>query len=428
MNNFVSIIIVNYNGKRYLNNFLNSALLQNYPSDRYEVLVVDNGSTDGSVTFIEKNFPNTRVIRSEKNLGFGGGNNLGIRYAKGDLLLLVNNDTTLNKDTLTSLVSVFNEEEGKVGAIAAKLVLIDSYLPVTIEEAFYSGHTVPKIANPHNPNPFIIPHDSGNLFKERVFVPVNCEIDQEININLRVKPYCRNEFRVRFGEDLMFKGYIKSLAKDFNVNFDLTKVQLVKYKKNLIQNSGNFFFRDGSGRDRGAVIASNRQYYEEDDGQYDKEEDVPAFCGAGVLINKKALEDVGYFDENFFMYYEDADLSFRLRENGWRIVYSPKSVIRHVHAGSSKEWSDLFTFNAERGRLLFVSKHWPRIKAVQLLLKYFVNDTLGILFYSLLKRNLEKLIRRFPIRLKVCVSVVVPFLIGLLRPIRVRYDEYKLLM
>jgi GT2 family glycosyltransferase len=423
--NFVSIITVNFNGKKYLKDFLSSAFLQDYPKEEYEVLVVDNGSTDDSNEYIKKNFPKTKIVKSKRNLGFGRGNNLGMKHAKGGLFLLVNNDTILGRDTLTSLVDLFNKQKGKVGAIAAKLVLVDSYLPITIEEAYFSGHTLPKIVKPYNPDPYVISHDSGNLFNEKIFLPLNYDFEQDVNINLQVKPFRRNEFKAYLGEKLIFKGYLKSLVKSFDFNLNLDRTELVKNKKNLIQNAGNFFFRDGSGRDRGALVIKHAQYYEVDSGQYDKEEIIPAFCGAGVLLNKKALEEVGYFDTNFFMYYEDSDLSFRLRERNWKIVYNPKSIIRHVHAGSSKEWSDFFTFNAERGRLLFLSKHWPRFRAITQLIKYFAWDTLGMLPYALVRMNWEKIEKRFLIRLKVCVSIALPFLIGLLRGNRIKYSEFK---
>ena len=301
MTNFVSIITVNFNGKRFLKDFLNSTFIQDCPKENYEVIVVDNGSTDDSIIYIEKNFPKVRIIKSEKNLGFGVGNNLGMKRAKGDLFLLVNNDTILNIDTVTSLVDLFKKRGSRVGVIGAKLVLVDFYLPIMIEEAFFSSYTSHETAKPYTPDPFIISHDSGSLITEKVFIPLNYEINHGVKINLRIKPFRRNDFKIYIGEDVVFKGHLDSLIKDFNIDLDLSKEQVAKYQKNLIQNAGNFYFRDGSGRDRGAIIAANRQFYEEDDGQYDEEEIVPAFCGAGVLLNKKALEDVGYFDKNFFV-------------------------------------------------------------------------------------------------------------------------------
>ena len=86
---FVSIITLNYNGKGYLKSFLESALDLHYPKNAYEIIVVDNASTDGSVDYIKKNFSKVRIIKSKKNLGFGRGNNLGMKDAKGDLFFLV---------------------------------------------------------------------------------------------------------------------------------------------------------------------------------------------------------------------------------------------------------------------------------------------------------------------------------------------------
>src|SRR3990167_8457608 len=84
MTNFVSIITVNFNGKRFLKDFLNSTFIQDCPKENYEVIVVDNGSTDDSIIYIEKNFPKVRIIKSEKNLGFGVGNNHVIPRAGAD--------------------------------------------------------------------------------------------------------------------------------------------------------------------------------------------------------------------------------------------------------------------------------------------------------------------------------------------------------
>ena len=77
----VSVIIVNYNGKQYLKNCLSSLSAQSYPA--IEVIFVDNGSVDGSVEHVRKEFPSIRIIESRKNLGFAKGNNMGIKEARG---------------------------------------------------------------------------------------------------------------------------------------------------------------------------------------------------------------------------------------------------------------------------------------------------------------------------------------------------------
>ncbi len=98
----VSVIIVNWNGRKWLEKCLDSLRAQTYRN--FEIIFVDNASTDDSVEFVEKNYPEVIVVQSDKNLGFAGGNNLGIRQAKGDLLLLLNNDTWVENDFLEKMV------------------------------------------------------------------------------------------------------------------------------------------------------------------------------------------------------------------------------------------------------------------------------------------------------------------------------------
>src|SRR5687767_13566896 len=90
----VSIVIVNWNGKNNLKECLNSLLKIDYSP--YEIVIVDNGSKDGSVTYIkeiQKENKNVILVENLKNLGFAEGNNVGFAHAKGELVLLLNNDT-----------------------------------------------------------------------------------------------------------------------------------------------------------------------------------------------------------------------------------------------------------------------------------------------------------------------------------------------
>ena len=87
----VSVIIVNYNGKKLLEKCLESLFKVEY--DNFEVIVVDNNSTDDSVQFITKIYPSIIIIKLDSNKGFAEPNNLGAKIAKGDFLLLLNNDT-----------------------------------------------------------------------------------------------------------------------------------------------------------------------------------------------------------------------------------------------------------------------------------------------------------------------------------------------
>jgi GT2 family glycosyltransferase len=84
-----------------------------------------------------------------------------------------------------------------------------------------------------------------------------------------------------------------------------------------------------------------------------------AWCGGGVLLRREYLEQVGLFDESFFLYYEDTDLAWRGRAQGWHYRYVPDSVIRHLHAASSGEGTSVFQHYVERNRLLMLVKNAP---------------------------------------------------------------------
>ncbi len=124
----------------------------------------------------------------------------------------------------------------------------------------------------------------------------------------------------------------------------------------LVQNAGSIMDQDGYGMDRGTYSKNNEMFFEIDRGQYCSE---PIFtaCGANILIRRTMLEEIGSFDDRFFMYYEDTDLSWRAWLSGWKVFYSNAAVIRHIHCGSSKEWSPLFIFHINRNRLAMLVKN-----------------------------------------------------------------------
>lgn len=119
----ISVIIINWNGKKHLSYCLSSLERINYPN--FEVIVVDNASIDGSVEYIKKNFSQVKVIQNKKNLGFAEANNIGFKKAKGEYILLLNNDTKVTPNFLTELVRVM-ESDKKIGAVQPKIIFMDS--------------------------------------------------------------------------------------------------------------------------------------------------------------------------------------------------------------------------------------------------------------------------------------------------------------
>lgn len=118
----VSVVIVNYNGKRFLKDCLKSLKDSNYKN--LEILLVDNGSSDDSLKYVKRYFPKIHIIELKDNIGFAGGNNIGIRRAKGKYILLLNNDTRADKNFINELVNVFERDAG-IGAAQSKLLMMD---------------------------------------------------------------------------------------------------------------------------------------------------------------------------------------------------------------------------------------------------------------------------------------------------------------
>ena len=115
----VSIIIVNYNGKELLQKCLDSLLKVNY--DNFEIILVDNNSTDGTVEFITKNYPSLIIIKLDSNKGFAEPNNVAAKISKGKYLLFLNNDTVVTPNFISEMVKVM--ETDKKIAICQSLLL-----------------------------------------------------------------------------------------------------------------------------------------------------------------------------------------------------------------------------------------------------------------------------------------------------------------
>jgi GT2 family glycosyltransferase/protein-L-isoaspartate O-methyltransferase len=138
-NPLISVVIVNWNGKKWLPKCLDSLKKQTYKP--LEVVVVDNSSTDGSTNLLHANYPWVQLVQSKKNLGFAGGNNLGITKAKGGLILLLNSDTWLDPDFVEKLHEQY--VQGKYDVIGPYESNYDNTShPKNISTIDLLGHTV----------------------------------------------------------------------------------------------------------------------------------------------------------------------------------------------------------------------------------------------------------------------------------------------
>lgn len=135
----LSIIILNYNSRGLLKQCVRSIEMSQV-SVPYEIIIVDNASHDDSVDMIEHDLPHVRLIQSQKNLGYGGGNNLGIQYARGEYILILNPDVTVLNHSIEKLLKTF-ENDPIIGLAAPQLLHPDK----TIQ---YSCYRFPHALTP----------------------------------------------------------------------------------------------------------------------------------------------------------------------------------------------------------------------------------------------------------------------------------------
>lgn len=166
-----------------------------------------------------------------------------------------------------------------------------------------------------------------------------------------------------------------------------------RYKKDDL---GKVFWYTGGKMDWKNVVGYHRGVDEVDHGQYEKIEETDFASGCCFLIKREVLEKVGLFDEKYFLYYEDNDLSQRVKRKGFKIIYNPKAILWHKNAGSvGGSGSYLQDYYITRNRMLFGIKYAPlrsKLALIKESFKILINGRLwqkrGILDFYLM--NLEK--------------------------------------
>ncbi len=130
----LSIIIVNYNVKEFLQNLIHS-IAKAAVNIKYEIIIIDNASDDGSAEFIKDKYPNVKLIVNNKNLGFSKANNLGLKIAQGKYFLILNPDTLLREDTLQKMIE-FYQSTPDAGLAGCKILNPDGSLQLACRRSF----------------------------------------------------------------------------------------------------------------------------------------------------------------------------------------------------------------------------------------------------------------------------------------------------
>lgn len=143
-----------------------------------------------------------------------------------------------------------------------------------------------------------------------------------------------------------------------------------------INSTGICVSRSGAAWDRGMDMP--------DQGQYDTGGEVFGPCGGAALYRRRMLDEIGGFDQDFFLYMEDVDLAFRGRLSGWKCAYVPGARVVHIHCGSTKEGSDLAVYYGNRNIIWVAIKNFP-LMTLLTSLPWIIGRTIGVIPYYALR-------------------------------------------
>jgi GT2 family glycosyltransferase len=376
----VRAVVLNYNGGDLTLECLRRLRATQWPAGRFQVVLVDNASSDGVVDKTRDQWPDVEIITSDRNLGFAGGCNLALRDLDDvDAVALVNSDVLVEPGWLAPLARALGHNP-KIGAACPKILFESRFrevemrsgtrrpgrgderrLGVRVSGARAVGSDVWRDTQlvegfwgpEHGPEPE--PGYQWTKGRAVLRVPVADATPAEA-CELRLAADGATHVSARSGRS--------EVELEVGREPEWHSVPLGGRPFDVINNVGTVLAGDGYGADRG--------YLERDHGQYGTPESVFAWSGGAVLLTASYLADVGLFDEQLFLYYEDVDLSWRGRERGWRYRYVPDSVVRHVHSASTVEGSSLFDYYNERNRLLTLTRHSDRRTVAKALARYLL--------------------------------------------------------
>jgi GT2 family glycosyltransferase len=411
----VTVVVLNYTkGVRWLLPCLRHVLAQRDLPGPMDVLVVRNPPDERDRAWddwaevreelVKDEFRRVRVIENKDNEGFAGGHNVAFREVQTEFVAIVNYDARPGPTWLSELLAAFvGEENHRLGAAAAKLLFLPRFLPVELSTPGF----VPAKCDPaesDNRELGVRVHEvridgrdvTDDVFWGRLGYDQECAGPERFRwtrpagtmlipvdpVGAGSGPVGPLRLTLRLAAEaikpveLSWRGGLASLKTDDQpptvqpAEVDV-EVPAGTRLVDQLNNAGSVVYTDGYGADRGFQAI--------DRGQYEQAEYVFAFCGAAVCFRTEALRAVGYFDEDFFMYYEDTDLAWRLWAQGWRVRYVPTAVVRHGHSATLGEGNPRRQFHVERNRLLMLTKNARAILAGRQVLSYLLETAWLIL-------------------------------------------------
>lgn len=382
---FVRIVVLTFDGGDMTLACLQSLDELEWPRDRLEVVLVDNGSLDDVAERTRLQFPHVTVLEPLENLGFAGGCNLGIHHDvsgrladRYDYVALLNNDATVSPTWLRELTNTICDHDD-VGGVASKMLFADQYAPIqiAIDEVVGDrrrdelGLCVTAVRLNGDRCDEVIQFDEGfhgpvdpdrardeemarwsrRTATLRFVVPEGEFAVATLRLN------AKQRLTVHLQTDIETIDVV--VGENGETSYETVEVRLGPFREDIINNVGSELYEYGFAGDRG--------FLEPDHGQYENSCEVFAWCGGATLLRASHLDEIGVFDTRLFLYYEDTDLSWRGRKAGWRHLYCPTAIVRHHHAQSSGVGSPVFRYHTERNRLLVAARNAPpRVVALAL--------------------------------------------------------------
>lgn len=357
----ISIVIVNFNGAQHIDVLADSINRQRYKN--IEVIFMDNNSTDDSVA-LAKNINNVRIVNADDNYGFAEGNNIAQELVLGDYILLLNNDIQIKDDDfIEKLLGIFYKYKNIV-AVSPKIRFYEKFVHIKIKSIHeFELDRDMLISQLGAYKKIFFPSGDGFQPVHEFMFPVSSN-HKDINIGI----IGNNDINGHVdGNDCAaeYQIYINGRAVDSATKNSVTKGR-AQFCVTVSENEGNYIINNV-----GSYVAINGDagdigIGEKDYGQYDFDKEIDAFCGACVLIKRSALGNYPLFSPYFFAYYEDTELSIRMRSGGGAIVYTSSATLYHKHASTSNDKSSQFKYLIARNSLLFKAIHFRHLVSQEL--------------------------------------------------------------
>lgn len=359
----VRVVVLNWNSWWFSRRCLRALAETDYPVDRFQVVLVDNASVDGSLERLLHEFPDLRVVRNEVNLGFAEGCNRAMRDLDDvDMVALVNNDAVVEPGWLAAMVDALDRHPG-AGAAAARLVLEPAFVrlsadvigdPVRVLSVSVDGVDATSRtrfggaarSEGRTEWPMELEHVLDGAAE--LLVPVG-EGEHDVEVRLTGSAEVSLRCGDRASATLQAGGADEAELRVRVMSGD-ERIELLNglgTERNQVGESYDRHFGEPSDPDAVPELAGPPI-------------EVTGFSGGGVLLRSEVLAEVGLFDPRFFAYYEDSDLSWRSARAGWTTVTAPAAVIRHAFGGSGGSRAPGFFFLNYRNWLLTVGRNADR--------------------------------------------------------------------